>query len=63
MKTFRRTHSNSLEDTVKLLKDMPTVRDIQQPVAAGGTSRFTGKKRISVVVPIWGIKLPKGSQN
>ena len=63
MKSFRRTHSSSLEDAIRLLRDMPAVRDIQQPVAAGDNTRFTGKKRICVIVPIWGIKLPQGSQN
>ena len=63
MRTFRQSHCGNPEGMFKLFKDMPTMGDIIPPSKTGGTAGFIGTRSKSVIVPIWEIALPRGSQN
>ncbi len=63
MRTFRQSHYGNPEGRFKLFKDMPTMGDINSPSKTGGTAGFISTRNKSVIVPIWEIALPSGSQN
>jgi hypothetical protein len=59
MKAFRKSHYVNTINSPEPYKDMPAFNYINRPVSA----RARGINRISVVIPMWEIKLPKGCQN
>lgn len=63
MKNFRRSHPGSPGSETTLFRGMPAPHDINFPCNTGGgrhTIKTGGK---TIVVPIWKIALPGGSQN
>ena len=60
---FRRAHRWSEAASLRLLKDMPILFDVNPPENAGRIAGFTGAGGKCVVVPIWKVAPPRGSQN
>ena len=63
MKTFRQLHGGNPESRSKLLKNMPVMAEIDVLSKEGGTTGCISPRRRSIIMPIWEIALPRGSQN
>lgn len=63
MRKFRRSHQSIPANDLTSFRGMPTPHDINYPCHAGGGRHTIKTGRKTVVVPIWKIALPGGSQN
>ena len=63
MRIFRQSHRDNPEDGLKTLKAMPSLENFHPPSQTGGNKGFISTRRKSILVPIWEIALPRGSQN
>jgi hypothetical protein len=62
MDRFRRSHTG-IEGIVKSFHDMPALLDIGPACHPGRPGVFTAVRGKPVVVPIWEMALPGGSEN
>ena len=63
MRMFRRSHHSVQPSRFAPLKGMPTSCGIHPPSKIGGARGFINVIGKSVLVPLWEIVLPRGSQN
>ena len=63
MKTFRQLHGGKPEGRSKLLKNMPVMVEIDILNKERGTTGCISPRRRSILMAIWEIALPRGSQN
>lgn len=63
MRKFRQSHQGLPGSELTLLKGMPTPRDTNYPRNSGGGRRLIKTGGKTIIVPIWKIVIPRGSQN
>jgi hypothetical protein len=63
MQVFRRSHQAGPSSLLQLLRDMPTFDDIDSFGKSGTIKSFTSASGKLILVPIWKITIPRGSQN
>jgi len=63
MRVFRQSHHSVPGGELTLFKGMPTPYDVNYPCNSGGGRSFIKTSGKTIIVPIWKIALPRGSQN
>jgi len=63
MRIFRQSHQGLPGSELRLFKGMPTPHDVNYPCNTGGGRRLIKTSGKTIIVPIWKIVLPRGSQN
>ena len=63
MRHFRQSHNGASEEEIKMIKVVPMPFDVTIPRETGLIKCFCDSRGKLILVPIWEIKVPKGSQN
>jgi len=63
MRIFRQSHQGLPGSELTSFKGMPTPHDVNYPCNTGGGRRLIKTGGKTIIVPIWKIVLPRGSQN
>ncbi len=63
MRTFRQSHDDIQQGKSALFKNMPTPYDVNFPCNTGGGKQAIKNSGKTIIVPIWKITAPTGSQN
>lgn len=64
MESFRRAHSHlAPRELLRQAQEIPAPQNNAAPAPADSPNFFTDENGKIIVVPIWGIDMPKSSQN
>jgi hypothetical protein len=63
MRMFSQSHRHNPQGGFNLLKNMPTSCNFHPAGRTGGGTGFFNTRGKLILVPIWEIELPRGSQN